>query len=151
MVRLLDVNVLLALAWPNHAHHNAAHAWFASNKHGGWATCLFTEAGFVRIFCQPAVTKQGMTVSEAIANLAASTASDEHHFWEHTSRVTDLLPEMLPRLMGPQQLTAALLLDLAIQRGGALATFDKRIQHLLPPGSPNRSYIEVIPITGDGG
>lgn len=149
MVRLLDVNILLALAWPNNLHHDAAHAWFASNKHDGWATCLLTEAGFVRISSQPIVTKQVVAVREAIANLAASTASNEHEFWEHTSRVTDLSPEMLPRVMGHHQLTDALLLNLAIQRGGLLATFDKRIEHLLPPGSPNRSYIEVIPITGE--
>ena len=32
MVYLLDVNVLIALAWPNHVHHAAAHTWsrFAS-------------------------------------------------------------------------------------------------------------------------
>src|SRR6266849_452026 len=128
MVRLLDVNVLLALAWPNNTHHDAAHAWFASHKHEGWATCLLTEAGFVRSSSQPAVTKQVIAVREAIAILTASTASNEHHFWEHTTRVTDLLPEMLPRIMGPQQLTDALLLNLAIQRGGTLATFDKRIE-----------------------
>ena len=26
---LLDVNVLIALAWPSHAHHEAAHHWFS--------------------------------------------------------------------------------------------------------------------------
>ena len=31
---LLDTNVLLALAWPNHQHHAQAHAWFAAH---GWA------------------------------------------------------------------------------------------------------------------
>jgi predicted nucleic acid-binding protein len=112
----------------------------------GWATCLLTEAGFVRISCQPAATKQVITVREAIANLEASTASHEHQFWQSTMRVTDLLPETFSRFMGPQQLTDALLLNLAIQRGGILSTFDKRMENLPPQGSPNRSYIEVIPI-----
>jgi predicted nucleic acid-binding protein len=31
MSSLLDVNVLLALAWPNHVHHAASRTWFASS------------------------------------------------------------------------------------------------------------------------
>ena len=49
MIALLDVNTLIALAWPNHSHHVAAHNWFATWK-GGWATTPFTEVGFVRVF-----------------------------------------------------------------------------------------------------
>ncbi len=30
---LLDVNVLLALVWPRHESHDAAHAWFAKSGH----------------------------------------------------------------------------------------------------------------------
>ena len=30
MVALLDVNVLVALAWPNHVHHTQAHRWFSA-------------------------------------------------------------------------------------------------------------------------
>ncbi|MDB6039699.1 MAG: hypothetical protein JWM99_3540 [Verrucomicrobiales bacterium] len=36
---LLDTNVLLALAWPNHQHHAVAHRWFAKHTEQGWATC----------------------------------------------------------------------------------------------------------------
>ncbi len=36
---LLDVNVLVALAWPNHAHHGAAIAWFTQVCKEGLATC----------------------------------------------------------------------------------------------------------------
>jgi len=56
-VSLLDVNVLLALAWPNHVHHPAAHRWFAENHREGWATCPLTQMGFVRTVNQPAVVK----------------------------------------------------------------------------------------------
>ena len=35
---LLDVNVLLALAWPTHQHHGAAHQWFRQESRHGWAT-----------------------------------------------------------------------------------------------------------------
>lgn len=35
-VALLDVNVLIALAWPTHIHHEAAHAWFNQEQQHGW-------------------------------------------------------------------------------------------------------------------
>ena len=37
MAALLDVNLLVALAWPNHVHHQAAHRWFARRARHGWA------------------------------------------------------------------------------------------------------------------
>lgn len=46
---LLDVNVLVALAWTNHVHHEAATSWFRTHGARGWATSPFTEAGFVRV------------------------------------------------------------------------------------------------------
>ena len=58
MIRLLDVNVLIALTWPNHVHHDAARSWFTEVRNTGWATCPLTEAGFVRISCNPSAVKQ---------------------------------------------------------------------------------------------
>jgi uncharacterized protein len=49
LIALLDVNVLVALAWPNHIHHRAAHRWYAAHRAQGWATCPPTQAGFVRV------------------------------------------------------------------------------------------------------
>lgn len=139
MVHLLDVNVLLALAWPNHMHHQAAHAWFAANHEAGWATCPMTQAGFVRVSCQPAVTGMLVPVAEAVEILAASTRSPHHQFWPQDTPVAAMLPEVLRRLMGPLQLTDALLVDLAIRRQGALATFDRRVK------SPQPSQVTFIP------
>ncbi|MEP7352122.1 MAG: VapC toxin family PIN domain ribonuclease, partial [Acidobacteriota bacterium] len=48
-VALLDVNVLIALLWPDHVHRTPAREWFLPNRHAGWATCAITESGFVRI------------------------------------------------------------------------------------------------------
>jgi len=39
---------------------------------------------------------------------------------------------------------AALLLDLAIRRGGKLATFDRRAENLLAPGSAHRCALEIL-------
>jgi uncharacterized protein len=48
LITLPDINELLALAWGNHAHHDAAHRWFARDATVGWATCLLTQTGFLR-------------------------------------------------------------------------------------------------------
>ena len=52
MIALPDVNTLIALAWPNHVHHDAARSWFVANRAAGWATCALTEAG---LFASPAI------------------------------------------------------------------------------------------------
>jgi hypothetical protein len=46
---------LLSLAWSNHPHHNAAHAWFTQNASGGWATCLLTQIGLLRLSLNPQI------------------------------------------------------------------------------------------------
>ena len=50
---LLDVNVLLAIAWPNHQFFPTARKRLESHR-GRWATCALTELGFIRLSAQPA-------------------------------------------------------------------------------------------------
>ena len=57
-VSLLDINVLLALAWPTHVHHAAAHRWFSGSASLAWASCPLTQLGFVRLSMQPAVVRE---------------------------------------------------------------------------------------------
>ena len=66
MISLLDVNVLFALAWPRHVHHDPALEWFEEARHDGWATCAITESGFVRISCNPVIVGHEVTPNEAI-------------------------------------------------------------------------------------
>jgi predicted nucleic acid-binding protein len=47
---LLDVNVLVALMWPDHDFHEVVQAWFGQNARKGWASCPITQAGFVGLF-----------------------------------------------------------------------------------------------------
>lgn len=55
---LLDVNALLALAWPPHRLHAAAHRWLAARPQDLWVTRAFTQTAFVRLSCNPrAVTE----------------------------------------------------------------------------------------------
>ena len=60
---LLDVNVLLALAWPNHQFHSSARRWFADHE-GAWCTCVVTQLGFVRLSSNPAFTDQAKLPAE---------------------------------------------------------------------------------------
>ena len=86
MISLPDVNVLIALAWPNHVHHAAAWVWFKANRKQGWATCPLTEAGFVRVSCNPSVVRHTVTPLDAIAVL---------------ERLTQLGPTVSGRWTGP--------------------------------------------------
>jgi len=121
-VALLDINVLLALAWPNHLHHNAAHLWLAAHKHDGWATCPHTEMGFLRLSMQPAVVKTAITFADALKALTTNTSSPDHHFWPHTLPFAHIAGEIQTRIGGHYQLADAMLLDLAIRHAGKLVS-----------------------------
>ena len=62
---LLDTNVLLALAWPNHQNHASAHDWFKAQARHGWASCAVTQLGFVRLSSNPSFTASAVTPQQA--------------------------------------------------------------------------------------
>ena len=70
-VALLDINVLVALAWPNHEHHDISHRWFAAHAAAGWATCPLIQCGFVRISSNPKIIANAVKPDDAIALLTA--------------------------------------------------------------------------------
>jgi uncharacterized protein len=149
-VALLDVNVLLALFWPGHAFHSAARLWFHANAAAGWATCTLSQAGFARIFSQPRVTGQTVGIQQALEILESGIRSPHHHFWNEHVSIPDLLPEIHQRIRGNQQLTDAILLDLAIRKGGRLVTLDRRMASLLAQDSTHRAALEIIPTPESG-
>ncbi len=121
---LLDTNVLLALAWPNHQHHAAAHRWFARESKHGWATCSFTQLGFVRLSSNPAYTPNAVSPSEAAGLLEQMVGHPQHAFWKSP---TACLPRIYTRALGHQQVNDAWLVEVARQAGGRLATLDARL------------------------
>ena len=145
MAALLDINVLLALAWPCHLHHQAAHQWFAARRQGGWATCMHTQLGFIRLSMQPGVVAWPVSFVDATTVLANSTSVPAHQFWPQNFGFSQIRQEIQARLIGHQQLADAALLELAIRSSGTLATFDRRIARLLPDDSPLQRTIELIP------
>jgi toxin-antitoxin system PIN domain toxin len=141
---LLDTNLLIALLWPSHERHGLAVKWFTRHRAKGWATCPFTQAGFVRIVSNPAFSRDAVQPREAIHILSANTAAKDHNFWPDELPLADAVAFTGLRLMGHQQVTDAYLLGLAIRRGGVLATLDPRIASLTEPKSAERRALEII-------
>ena len=144
MTALLDVNVLIALAWPNHVHHEAARRWFTANREDGWATCPLTEAGFVRVSCNSSVVRHTVTLAEAIALLHRLRQLESHTFWSLDRSLTDLPQQIVNRLQGYRQITDAVLLAAAIQRRGTLVTLDSGLARLVD--ERGRHSVRVIPV-----
>jgi toxin-antitoxin system PIN domain toxin len=137
-VALLDTNVLLALAWPNHQHHAPAHGWFALHAKQGWATCAFTQLGFIRLSSNPAYTAHSVLPQEAAAMLLQWTRLQGHQFWASPTAED---PNIFLRAIGHQQVNDAWLVEVARRSGGRVVTFDTRMAaHSVEPGR-----IEVIP------
>ena len=144
-VGLLDVNVLIALAWPSHVHHREAHAWFAANRSAGWATCPLTQCAFVRLSSNPKIIPEAVTPVEALALLHEMVSLEHHVFWP------DSIPfhrEPVPTelLVSHRQVTDAYLLGLSISHKGKLVTLDRGVAALLSPGSAHRDALEVLPV-----
>jgi toxin-antitoxin system PIN domain toxin len=129
-VHLLDVNILIALAWPNHVHHVRAHAWFATNAGEGWATCPLTQCGFVRISSNPRIIPEARSPHEAIELLRRMVSHPRHIFWTADISVAEEPFIAQYGIIGHRQVTDAYLLALATRRGGRLATFDRAITSL---------------------
>jgi len=144
---VLDVNLLVALAWPNHVHHQPALAWFQRHHTAGWATCPVTESGFVRVSSNAASVPEARTPREAILLLRRIVALPHHEFWDDdTSFAASLSMDAIP-LVGHRQVTDAHLLTLALRRGGRLATLDGKIRSLVPRG---HNVPEVLSLVLEG-
>ena len=144
MIALPDVNVLVALAWPTHVHHDAAWAWFDADRDAGWATCVLTEAGLVRVSCNRAVVHRTVTALDAVAVLESLTRLGSHRFWPLDRSISALPESVGARLQGYRQVTDAVLLATAIQRGGQLTTFDGGLKGLVP--ERHQSSLRVLPV-----
>jgi len=136
-VALLDTNVLLALAWPNHQHHAQSHAWFAAHAKKGWATCAFTQLGFIRLSSNTAYTQDAVSPQDAAALLRQWTRLKGHHFW--ASPAADA-PAIYARALGHQQVNDAWLVEVARRNSGRLITLDTQ----LPVHAIEAGLVEVI-------
>ena len=124
---LLDVNVLIALADPDHMHHQRAMKWF-DTPGLDWGVCAFTEAGFLRVSTNPKAGRH--SVKEATEVLAALAKRPGYRYWPITESWASLVAPFRERIFGHRQVTDAYLLGLAVKEDGVLVTMDKGIEFL---------------------
>ena len=122
---LLDVNVLVALAWENHQFYAAATGRL--EKRGQrWATCALTQLGFIRLSSNPASVQPAVSPAEAAALLAVMT-QDRWHTYLAESWPPAEEASSFARVRGHQQVTDVYLLALARRHGARLLTCDARL------------------------
>jgi toxin-antitoxin system PIN domain toxin len=141
---LLDTNMLVALLWPSHAHHERAAKWFTRHRAKRWASCPLTESGFVRVVSNPAFSRDAVTPQEAASVLALNTGAEDHVFWPDDVPFATAAAFAGPRLVGHQQVTDAYLLGLALKHAGVLATLDERIAALTLPNTAGRKALTIV-------
>lgn len=146
MTDLLDVNVLISMAWPNHVHHQSAQQWFRTRPPGLWATTPVTESGFVRVSSNRSAIPTAVTPSEALALLAKIRQVPDHAF----------LPDDLEQVIGEGHLRAgqivshrlvtdAHLLALARRHGVRLVTLDRGVAAM---AGHEASDVVLVPVSG---
>ncbi len=135
---LLDVNALLALAWPNHQFHEPITRRLERPAQI-WATCALTQLGFVRLSSNAAIVGIRRTPIEALALLKRLTADRRHTYFEALPPLRRV-ESSFRGLLGHQQVTDAYLMALAASHGAVLLTFD----HRLPASGAFFEHVELV-------
>lgn len=143
-MHLLDVNALIALAWPPHAHHAAAAAWFARHGGDGWATCAMTESAFVRILCQPALAGREVRLREAAQLLSHNTEHPRHRLLPMAESWADVNLRCTGGLVGHRQIADAYVLSTAIGHRARLLTFDAGVRKLLATEEERKAHVTLL-------
>lgn len=123
---LLDVNVLMALAWPNHQFH-AEVSELMTEAEQPWATCAITQLGFIRLSSNPAAVGIAKSPADAAALLSLMVQHPQHQYLDSLPAPTSV---EFDRILGSKQVTDAYLVWLAEHHGAKLLTFDSRLKGL---------------------
>jgi toxin-antitoxin system PIN domain toxin len=126
----LDVNVLLALAWPNHPFHETARDWFAQSSSIAWSTSSLTEVAFVRLSANPAVVLSPSRPLDSYLLLESMKLHGRHFFLSDANLRSEQLNKALARCHGHQQVNDVFLLALAESHSAQFVTFDRRLAAL---------------------
>jgi len=115
------------------------------HRQESWATCPITEMGFLRILTNQSFSPNAPRWAEAVTILRNHTEGNPHHsFWQDSVSLAEMDVRMGGRIKGPNQITDAYLLDLAIQHKGSFVTFDYRTQSLAPKGSAEHNALVIL-------
>ncbi|MFZ9973603.1 MAG: TA system VapC family ribonuclease toxin [Vulcanococcus sp.] len=133
-VDLPDLNVWLALAYPQHSHHHEAVRYWEQQAAAQVVFCTVTALGLVRLVCQPKVMGAAVISAPAASELleafcrqpGVELAPTEQGEWEvfHNLMRTGELPTRL--------CTDAYLAALAISQGWRLVSFDRDFERFAP-------------------
>ena len=127
---LLDANILIALATPNHPGRNRSRYW--AKEVTSFAVCPITEGALVRNFLF-----SGRTLAEAQATLTALAHQPGYQFWPDDISYSDT---NLGDVHGHKQATDAYLVALTRAHPNAkLATMDAALAAAYP------DVVELIP------
>ena len=118
-VYLLDANVLIALATPDHSLNARASAWFREGHR--FATCPMTQGALVRFHLRVGVDA---TAESAKMLLEGISALSRHEFWADDVSYADLPAR---GIVGHRQVSDAYLVVLAQRHGGAVVTMDEAL------------------------
>jgi toxin-antitoxin system PIN domain toxin len=121
---LLDANVLIALSFTDHVHHQIATRWLIA-LNPRFATCPITQGALVRFTLRN--IEPGAEAARALLEALVSLPS--HEFWPD-----DIACGSLPwqRLFGHKQVTDAYLVTLAKHHKGRVATLDSSLATVFP-------------------
>jgi hypothetical protein len=139
-VYLLDVNLLIALAWDDHVFHQPAPRWFSQLGTASFATCNTTQSGFVRVSLNPKATKSSLGINDIFAKLKSITQHPGHAFWEDGELQTE--SPVWRKVTGHNQVTDTNLVLIAHRHHGRLATLDVAIKSRLP--KHEQTWVELI-------
>ena len=144
MTFLLDVNLLIALAWPSHVHHQIAQRWFQRIGQKGWASCPLTQTAFVRISSNPKFVDGAVSPQEAMSLLTKATVSNAHEFWADDIAFLEGNPVPVTHLVAHRQVTDVYLLGLVMKHKAKLATLDSGFRALLPKPADQEKFLEIL-------
>ena len=126
MIWLLDSNLLIALATPDHTDHERSTNWFFSESTRRFATCPITQGALIRFQLQFGL---GIKASDAWALVAEICALPNHEFWADD---IDFRSVSHKGILGHRQVTDAYLVSLAAKHSGGVATMDEGLAALHP-------------------
>ncbi len=132
---LLDVNVLVALAWPSHQFHVVATKRLGIPEQR-WSTCAITELGFIRLSSNPAAVPTPVSPSAAAALLAEMVRDPLHTYLERLPQPTSSA-SIFAGALGHKQVTDVYLLAIVRRHRARLLTFDSRLREF--------ENVEVVP------
>jgi len=118
-VYLLDSNVLIALATPEHSLNARAAAWFLKGHR--FATCPITQGALFRFHLRAGVET---TAESAKLLLESISALPRHEFWPDDVSYLNISTR---GIAGHRQVTDAYLVLLAQKHGGSVATMDQAL------------------------